>query len=70
MKPVIGEISLLFPNDLLVINLNVEKFYSLASEHGIFSIPTIIMYKNGLKKTVINGAASVEEITKVIREIC
>lgn len=49
-------------DDIEVYKINVDKNENIASEEGIFSIPTIYIIENGEHKITLSGLRSKDEI--------
>ena len=54
VAPVVDEIANARP-DITVIKVNVDEHSSLASQYGVFSIPTLITFKEGNEKARLVG---------------
>ncbi len=62
LAPVIDEISNETEGKLKVCKLNVDEARNTASEYGIMSIPTMILFKSGEVVEKITGALPKEQI--------
>ena len=64
LSPVLEELSKL--KDIDIYKINVDKYPSKAREYGVMTIPTLILYKNGLlvKKNI--GYLTIDELIKWI----
>ena len=49
-----------------IIKVNIDKFDDLAQEYRIMSIPTLVFFKNGVKKEELVGFRTKEDLEKVI----
>ena len=58
IAPVVEEISEEYKDKLKVCKLNVDEAQMTASEYGIMSIPTLIIFKNGQVVDKVVGAVS------------
>jgi thioredoxin 1 len=47
LEPTIDEISRTAPEDVVVGKINIDEEPELASQYGVMSIPTLIVFKNG-----------------------
>ena len=56
IHPVIDELAKEYVGKLKCYKLNTDENGKVASEYGIRSIPTVIIFKNGQKKEAIIGA--------------
>ena len=54
VSPIVDEIANERP-DITVIKVNVDEHSSLASQYGVFSIPTLITFKDGKEKARMVG---------------
>jgi thioredoxin 1 len=55
-------------DDVKVIKINVDAAESLAMRYGIMSIPTLMLFKNGVVTSVKQGFQSKEMLDKWINE--
>lgn len=53
--------------DIQVIKVDIELFESLAETLGVFSVPTLIYFKEGKEVKRVSGMQSVESLLKFIR---
>ena len=51
---------------VVVGKVNVDEQGALAEMHGIMSIPTLVVYKNGVKTAQAVGGKSAEEILALV----
>ena len=56
--PVIGKLSKTYEGKLECYKLNTDESPDIATQYGIRSIPTIMIFKNGEKKDSVIGAVS------------
>ena len=66
ISPIIDEISK-EKEELTIIKVDVDKFPNLASKYGIMSIPTLILFKDGVEVKKNIGFMSKEEIEECIK---
>lgn len=52
--------------DVDVLKVNTDEFGELASNHGIMSIPTLILYKDGVEVGKMIGLQSKDDILEFI----
>ena len=67
--PVIDEIADEYRGRLKVGKVNVDENNALADKHGIVSIPTLILYKNGVMAGQKSGAAPKNEIIAMFKDL-
>jgi thioredoxin 1 len=56
VAPVIGEIAEMFEGQVKVVKLNTDENPNIASQYGIRSIPTLMIFKGGQKVDMVVGA--------------
>ena len=55
--------------DYNIIKVNTDKFPNLAQKHGIMSIPTVFIYKDGEMVNKFIGFKNKEEIEEIINNL-
>jgi thioredoxin 1 len=50
-----------------IVKINIDESPSIASEHNVMSIPTLMIFKNGKKVSTNVGAASKARITDWVK---
>ena len=68
ISPLIEELADEYATRLKVGKVNVDEETDLASHHGIASIPTLIVYKDGKVANQVIGALSKKNIEALFRE--
>lgn len=65
--PILNEIIMEHPNLMKVCKVNIDEEFQLVSDYQIFSIPTLLFFRNGklLKKLV--GVQSKETIMELLK---
>lgn len=66
LSPILEEISSEMGDQVNVFKVNVDENTELAQEHGVQSIPTILVYKNGSLSETVVGLKSKDELIKMI----
>ncbi|MCZ8188882.1 MAG: thioredoxin [Microcystis sp. LE19-338.1B] len=56
VAPVVGEIAEMFIGQVKVVKLNTDENPNIASQYGIRSIPTLMIFKGGQKVDMVVGA--------------
>ncbi|XP_010272475.1 PREDICTED: uncharacterized protein LOC104608239 [Nelumbo nucifera] len=68
IHPIIGELSKQYAGKMKCFKLNTDECHSLATQYGIRSIPTIMIFKNGEKKDTVIGAVPKSTLTASIEK--
>ncbi|XP_016515864.1 uncharacterized protein LOC107832514 [Nicotiana tabacum] len=68
IHPVIGELSQEYAGKFKFFQLNTDESPSTASEYGIRSIPTVMIFKDGEKKDAVIGAVPKTTLTTSIKK--
>ena len=67
--PVIDQIADEYNGQLKVGKINIDENAALAEQHGIVSIPTLIVYKGGEMAAQKNGAAPKHDIEALFKNL-
>ena len=67
--PVIDQIAGEYAGRLKVGKINIDDNSALAEQHGIVSIPTLVVYKDGEMAAQKNGAASKYDIEALFKKL-
>lgn len=68
IHPVIGEVSKQYAGRLKCLKLNTDDCPSIATQYGIRSIPTIMIFVDGEKKDTVIGAVPKTTLTASIEK--
>ncbi|GLT83355.1 hypothetical protein SLE2022_016480 [Rubroshorea leprosula] len=68
IHPVIDELSKQYAGKLKCFKVNTDDSPSIATQYGIRSIPTVIIFKNGEKKDAVIGAVPKSTLTTSIEK--
>ncbi|XP_057797370.1 uncharacterized protein LOC131013310 [Salvia miltiorrhiza] len=68
IHPVIDKLALQYAGKLKVYKVNTDESPSIATQYGIRSIPTVIVFKNGEKKDAVIGAVPESTLTTCIEK--
>ena len=66
LSPVLAELATEMGDKVNIYKVNVDDNTELAQEHGVQSIPTILVYKNGSLSETVVGLKSKEELIELI----
>lgn len=69
VSPIIDELAKEFEGKIIVGKLNVDENQQTASNFGIMSIPTLLLFKNGQPVDSIVGAQSKETIKQKMEKL-
>ena len=64
-SPIFEEVSL--ENDINFIKINVDDNTDIAKEYGVMSIPTIILFRDGMEVKRFTGFMSKEDFIKFLK---
>ena len=67
LSPVIDQIAAENPNSLKVAKVNVDEENALASQFGVMSIPTLLVFKGGQVADRSVGLVSPQEILDLVK---
>jgi thioredoxin 1 len=67
--PLVEEIAGEYPDSLKVGKINVDEEGALAEQHGIVSIPTLVVYKDGALAASKTGAAPKNDIISLFKNL-
>ncbi|MEM4326541.1 MAG: thioredoxin, partial [Candidatus Pacearchaeota archaeon] len=68
IAPVLEELDKEMQDKIKIAKLNVDENPDIASKHKIFSIPTLVLFKNGREIGRMIGAAPKSKILKFIED--
>lgn len=66
LTPVLEELSTELSDSVEVYKVNVDDNTELAQEHGVQSIPTMLIYKNGSLSETIVGLKTKDELIDLV----
>jgi len=68
MTPVFKSVAQKYPLKVLFVKVNTEVEQSLGAKYNIRSIPTLVMYKEGIEIQRISGALDETNLTNFITQ--
>ncbi|XP_016581230.1 thioredoxin M2, chloroplastic isoform X2 [Capsicum annuum] len=68
IHPVVDELAKEYGDKLKCYKLNTDESPSIATQFGIRSIPTVMIFKNGEKKDAVIGAVPKSTLTTCIEK--
>jgi len=67
LAPILEEVAAELPEDKIIVKVDVDKEKQLAIKHGVMSIPTMILFKNGTPVSRTVGLRGKEEILDILK---
>ena len=68
MAPIFNEVSQKYPLKALFVKVNTEIHQNLGAKFSIRSIPTLVVYKNGVEKKRVSGALDPLRLSNLVNE--
>jgi thioredoxin 1 len=68
VAPVVDEIAQLYEGQLKVVKINTDENPSVASQYGIRSIPTLMIFKGGQRVDMVVGAVPKTNLATTIEK--
>jgi len=68
IAPAINEIASEYKNIVKVVKVNTDSNPTIASEYGIRSIPTIMIFKSGVRVDTVVGAVPKSTLTNLLNK--
>ena len=68
MAPIFNEVASKYPLKALFVKVNTEAHQNMGAKFGIRSIPTLVVYKNGLEKKRVSGALDPLRLSNLVNE--
>ena len=69
VAPVVDELSRVYEGRVKFVKVNVDRAGDLAQRYGVFSIPTLMIFKGGEKAAEQVGSASKQAIHEMIERV-
>ena len=66
VSPVVEEIGREKGEALIVVKLNIDENHEMTRRYGVMSIPTLMLFKDGLEKARLVGARGKEALLREI----
>jgi thioredoxin 1 len=66
LTPVLEELATEMSDSVEVYKVNVDDNTELAQEHGVQSIPTLLVFKNGALSETIVGLKTKDELVEIV----
>ena len=67
LAPILEEIANDFGDSVGIYKVNIDENTDLAQEHGVNSIPTILVYKNGVLSETVVGVKTKDELVTILQ---
>ncbi|MCX7778650.1 MAG: thioredoxin [Patescibacteria group bacterium] len=66
LNPILEELSKKYHQKIKIAKLNIEVGEKIASEYGVMSVPTLIIFQDGQERKRIVGLRRQEELEKIL----
>ncbi len=70
VAPIVDEIAAQYEGQVKVVKVNTDENPSVASQYGIRSIPTLMIFKGGQRVDMVVGAVPKQPCPIRLRSIC
>lgn len=67
LAPILEEIANDLGDSVGIYKVNIDENTDLAQEHGVNSIPTILVYKNGTLSETVVGVKTKDELLSILQ---
>ena len=67
LSPILEEIANDLGDSVGIYKVNVDENTDLAQEHGVHSLPTILVYKNGALSETVVGVKTKDELLSILQ---
>ena len=67
LSPILEEVSEVANDEYEIIKVDVDESYDLAKKFGIMSVPTMIIFQDGVEAEKIIGLRSKDDIVETIK---
>ncbi len=68
MPPILKQVKDMFGDKLTILKIDIDKNQSTAGAYNVQSVPTLILFKNGLTKWRQSGVVQASQLKKVIEQ--
>ena len=68
MAPIFNDVAKKYPLKALFVKVNTEALPNMGARFGIRSIPTLVVYKNGVEKQRVSGALDPLRLSNLVNE--
>ncbi len=62
MTPILDQVSGQTKDRLMVVKIDTDKYEELASQHQIYALPTLVLFKNGAEVDRIEGVIQAAQL--------
>ena len=69
INPLLDQLAEEYAGRIKIGKVNVDEEHALAEQHGVISIPTLVVYKNGAPAAQKTGAAPKHDIEALFKDI-
>ena len=68
MAPIFNDVAKKYPLKALFVKVNTEALPNMGARFGIRSIPTLVVYKNGVEKQRVSGALDPLRLSNLVND--
>jgi thioredoxin 1 len=65
LQPILEKLAAETP-DIKIVKIDIDNSHELATEYGIRTVPTLILFKDGVEAKTLRGLVSRDDILKMI----
>ena len=69
MAPILEQVNNQMNGRIRIVKINTEKYPQLASQHQIYALPTLVLFKNGQSVDRIEGVLSAPQLVKRLQSL-
>jgi thioredoxin len=67
MAPILEQVSGQMKDRLMVVKIDSDKYEDLASQHHIYALPTLVLFKNGAEVDRIEGVIQAAQLIERVK---
>ena len=69
MAPILEQVNNQMNGRIRIVKINTEKYPQLASQHQIYALPTLVLFKNGQSVDRIEGVLSAPQLVQRLQSL-
>ncbi|NJK73895.1 MAG: thioredoxin [Oscillatoriales cyanobacterium RU_3_3] len=67
MAPILDQVGGQLKDKLMVVKIDSDKYEDLASQHHIYALPTLVLFKNGAEVDRIEGVIQAAQLIERVK---